>query len=193
MNKLADIPVTVSGPDASNVFLQLFSKTGMMVNGSNPEPGGELKIRQVQPGTYRVAARFNGGDSCVTSMMSASQDLLHDELVVGAGSSVAPIQVTESNNCAQLTVSTNTKDKSVVVITSGNIGFEPRLLPNGGQSVSTYKGFAAGDYKVYAFDDVTDLEYANPEALREFKSQSVHLEAGQKATVQLELNQRLAR
>jgi hypothetical protein len=54
----------------------------------------------------------------------------------------------------------------------------------------TIAGLNEGDYRMYAFDDGSNLEYANPDALRQFKNHTIHLEAGQKSSVQLEINER---
>ncbi len=213
LNKLADIPVLVSNsgksdnskPDNSSsdtntlkarvsnspVALQLFATVGTMVAGSMPGPDGALIIRNVPPGTYRVVAPYTGGASCITSILSGSQDLLRDELVIPPGASVPPIQVALSDNCAQLSITTNATDHATVLIISNLKAFEPRWVNGSGNTLSAL-GLPEGDYQVYAFDDVTDLEYANPDAMRGFKSQSVHLEAGQTASVQLELNERHA-
>ncbi len=191
LNKTADIPVTVSGVENATVFLNLVSKAGRMVNGTSQEPGAGLVIRGVSPGSYRVVAR-PAGENCVTSMMSGSADLLHDDLVVSPGGSVPAIQVVMSSNCAQLTVKTSGDKAAMAIVTSENTEFEPRVtLPNAAAG-GVVKGLTEGDYKVCAFDDIGGLEYANPDALSGFKCQAVHLEAGQKATVQLEVNERRA-
>jgi len=180
LGKMADIAVSVSGVENAKVFLNLFSKTRGMVDGTD---GG--LIQGVAPGSYRVVPRTTGGN-CVTSMMSGSADLLREDLVVSAGAPVAPIQVVMSNNCPQLTVKTSGEQADVVaIITSENKEFEPQMA-----LLNAPTGLAAGDYKVCAFDDISGLEYANPDALSGFKCQAVHLEAGQKATVQLEVNER---
>lgn len=192
MGKMADIPVTVTGAQNPQVALQLLSRDGNIAAGSNPEPNGQMLIRSVAPGTYRVIAPFTGNNNCIKSIISGSQDLLRDQLVVSSGSSVPPIQVVESNSCAQLTINTNSKENTWVLVASESGGFEPRLLSGMGSGY-TAEGLPEGDYKACAFDDITDLEYTNPEALREFKCQSVHLEAGQKSTTQVEVNARLAK
>jgi hypothetical protein len=190
LGKFADIPVTATGVQNAQVALQLLSKDGNIAAGSSPEPNGQMLIHSVVPGTYRVIPQFTGDNSCIKSIMSGSQDLLRDQLVVSSGSSVPPIQVIESNNCAQLTINTNSKENTWVLVASEGSGMEPRMLSGMGSGY-TAGGLPDGGYKVCAFDDITDLEYTNPEALRDFKCQSIHLEAGQKSTVQLEVNERL--
>ena len=192
LGKLSDIPVIVSGMQNPTVALQLVSKNGMIAGGSEPEQNGELKIRRVAPGTYRVVVQVYGGTTgCVTSMMSGSQDLMRDELTISTGSQAAPILVTESSTCAQLSVSSN--QNATVVIVSDRKAFDPKIATVAGTNSALIGGLSDGDYKVYAFDDITDLEYANSEAMRDFKGQSVHLESGQKASVQLEVNERRAK
>jgi hypothetical protein len=189
LNKLADIPVTVSGVQNAQVMIQLSTKDGMAVGATSPDADGQMKIRSVPPGRYRVVAPFMGSNVCLTSMLSGSQDLMREELVVTAGTQPPPIQIIVNSNCAQLTISANTKDAFVAVISSDGAGFEPRTLGSGNNS-PVVSNLGAGDYKIYAFDDLAGLEYANPEVMREFKSQSVHLELGQKTSVPLEVNER---
>jgi hypothetical protein len=55
---------------------------------------------------------------------------------------------------------------------------------NGAFSLS---GLTPGDYTVYAFTDISGLEYTNPEALREFSGQKITLGPGAKAALQLNL------
>jgi hypothetical protein len=60
-----------------------------------------------------------------------------------------------------------------------------------GSSVgSTQFTLSPGSYQVFAFSRVEGLEYANPEALRAYPSQSVTLEAGQKMDLTLDLAER---
>jgi hypothetical protein len=190
LGKLADITATVSGQENAGVQLQLFSKNGTMTNELSATPGGESVMSGVSPGSYRVVARSAGSTGCVTALTSGSQDLLHDDLVVSAGATVPAIQAVVSSNCPQLTVNSSSGQTATVVVTSDNKQFEPQLGYISSQSGAVINGLTEGDYKVCAFDDITDLEYANPEALRDFKCSSVHLEAGQKATVQAEINER---
>ncbi len=44
-----------------------------------------------------------------------------------------------------------------------------------------------GAYRLFAFNDISDLEYANPEALRDFTGQQVTLGPNEKTNVQLDL------
>jgi len=185
LNKLPDIPVQVTGIANSNVSILLVSATRTFA--SETDATGALKISSVQPETYRVLVQPD--DFCLASVTSGSQNLLREELVVSPGSAVPPIQISKGDNCPQLTVTFNRKGPAVGIITSTSKGFQPRLFGVSEQG-HTFIGLPPGEYNVYAFDDVNELEYANPDALRNFKSQTVSLEAGQKASAQLEVNDR---
>jgi hypothetical protein len=121
--------------------------------------------------------------------MSGSVNLLQEELVVTAGSSVPPIQVTKGDHCASLTVAARSKTPGTVIVLSDSKAFEPQIFGTSEQG-NTLNGLQEGEYQVYAFDDISNLEYANPDALRNFKSQTVSLEAGQKLSVEVDVEER---
>ena len=183
LSKLADIQVHVSGDTTTGVTAQLWSKDGP-VSFVNPNPDGEF--RGIPPGSYRITV--NPPSLCFTSILSGSRNLLKEELTVPVGGSVEPILITESNSCPQLTLTSNAKGPVTAVIAGDSSSLEPRVvgIPGAGFTIS----LNPGEYKVYAFDDVTGIEYANPDAMRSFKSQTASLEAGQKASLQLEVNER---
>jgi len=187
MAKLPDIQVLTTGPPAGSNNIQLISAKGR-IYAATPTPNGEMWLHGVEPGSYRVNAGF--GFYCFASITSESSDLLREELLVTPGSNPAPIQLVPGDNCASLKLLPSAN--SDVIVTSTNPpGFALQLLQVS-ESGYTVTGLHEGEYHVYAFDDATALEYANPAALRGFKSQTVQLETGQTATVQLEVNHRPA-
>ncbi len=68
-------------------------------------------------------------------------------------------------------------------------GSEPRTEESAGPT-ATMTGLHEGEYTIYAFDDISDLEYANPEVMRKYKSQTVQVHAGERVAVQAEVNRR---
>jgi hypothetical protein len=44
-----------------------------------------------------------------------------------------------------------------------------------------------GEYRLFAFTNISHLEYANPEALRDFTGQDITVGPNEKANVQLDL------
>ena len=189
LSRPVDIPVSISGVGSPQAFVQLFNQNRPM-GASNIDQSGELKIHSVLPGTYRVVARSNG-TGCITSVTSGSQDLLREKLVVTPGSSVPPLQIVEGDNCPQLTITPNAKTNTSIIVTSTLQGFEPLQLFAGNNGSATVT-LSPGEYQIYAFDDVSNLEYANPDAMRDFKSQTITLEPGQKTSLQVEVNERHA-
>ena len=183
LNKLPDIAVSISGGAPGGVSLQLMSNNGIN-GGGQPDQSGGFVITGVAPGSYSVVVQPR--DTCLISMMSGSVDLLRDELVVSAGASVAPIQIVKGDNCGSLNLTAKTA--ATAILLSNSKAFEPQIFGLSPQG-TTATALREGEYRIYAFDDITNVEYANPEAMRNYKSQTVQLEAGQKQTVQLEVNE----
>jgi protocatechuate 3,4-dioxygenase beta subunit len=186
LGKLPDIQVLVSDGAKSGISLQLFSSNNQTYGGPSDE-GGNFVLRSVIPGAYRVVPQPRG--ACIASLMSGSVNLLQEELVVSGLSSVPPIQITKGDNCASLTIAAKAKTPASVIVTSNWKTFEPWVVGASEQG-ATIGGLHEGEYKIYALDDITDLEYANPDAMRNFKSQTVTLDAGQKLSLQVEVEER---
>jgi hypothetical protein len=169
---------------------------GMNYAQANPNglgPNEQLAIKNAFPGTYRVAVQAFQ-PYYIESIRSGSLDLLDQPVTITAGGAAAPILITLRDDSATLTVKVMQDGQpaaggAVLVIPTAHPSDTdfPRFWEGGNQL--TVGGLAPGDYRVYAFDSVENLEYANPEALREFagKSQQVTLEPNGSATVTLEL------
>jgi hypothetical protein len=159
------------------------------MQGSSPEAQTPV-FKGVFPGAYQVAVQDFNNSTCVSAITSGSTDLLRGDLTVTEGTAqVAPIEVTMSNDCATLTVSTAASSPGLNVnylLVPGSTGIEPHVVSSTNSSLEL-RGLTPGEYTVYAFSDVSDLEYANPDALREFSGQKVTLGPGEKATAQLNL------
>ena len=163
------------------------------------QEGATPVFKNVPPGSYQVLSQsFN--NLCIGAISSGGTDLLRDDLtVVGGNAQAPPIEVSLRNDCATLTGTSNTNSPPsgtsspgiafYVLVTSGSADAEPKLVPvwNGQFSLP---GFTPGEYTVYTFSDISDLEYANPEALREYSGQKITLSPGEKATVQLNVIKR---
>lgn len=201
-----ELPIEIASADIENLKLPLYKlpdlpviQTGAPVNirlAADNGPGAfiqtdDSKIANVQPGTYRVIA-MPSGKGCIVSLTAGSQNLLREELLVAPGASPPPIQVTQSDNCPTLTVKVNSKNPAFVIVTNFQPGFEPQPMGVSNGNSASFSNLTPGSYSVFAFDNINDLEYANPEAMRNFKSQTVELEAGHEASVQVDLNERRA-
>ena len=193
-------PQPNSGPSVpvGNIQLTPTRRAGYGMNYAQANPNGlgpneQLAIKNAFPGTYRVAVQpFQ--PYYIESMRSGSVDLLDQPLTIASGGAVAPIQITLRDDSANLTVKVMQDGQpatggAVLVIPAAHPSETdyPRLWDGGNQL--TVSGLAPGDYRVYAFDSVENLEYANPEAMRAFaaQSQQVTLEPNGSTNVTLEL------
>ena len=193
MQPLSDVPVHFPDPAGGvPVQLQLIPRQKRVLFQQfylASEPGQMSAFQNVPPGSYKLIVGNSGG-ACVNTVFQGGTDLLRDDLtVVGGGNRTEPIEVTLRNDCATLsgTVKPNSPGYTgTVLVAPGAGGMEPRIAPafNGNFTVP---GLAPGDYTVYAFSDISNLEYANPETLREFSGGKVTLGPNAKTTVQLDL------
>jgi len=78
----------------------------------------------------------------------------------------------------------------IAIVTSDSKAFEPRVYSFAASGFHI-TGLPEGEYSVYAFDEMDNLEYSNPDAMRDFKAQTIKLAAGENAALQIvEVNQR---
>jgi Carboxypeptidase regulatory-like domain len=190
----------VNGPSVpiGNVALEptdpaLFQRHFAQLNPNNPGSEEPLALKGAFPGVYRVIAQpFQ--PYYIESMRSGSIDLRDQPLTITPGGAVAPIQITLRDDSATLTVKVNEGGQPapggalLVMPTSHTAETIQPMYWMGGSGLGL-GGLAPGDYRVYAFDSIEDLEYANPEAMRNYSSQSQPVTLGPNAssTVTVEL------
>jgi hypothetical protein len=167
--------------------IELFS-AALMANPQTPEEGLEITL---EPGTYRAV--LNGQpDRCVASVKSGTTDILNEELVVTAGTSVEPIEVVVRDDCGgvQGTVS---KDGQPAM---GRVLLIPGDAPRHGVSAAAnsdgafqFPGLVPGKYFLVALDGADDLDPGDPDVLAKVKSLAteVDVQASAAANVKLEL------
>jgi Carboxypeptidase regulatory-like domain len=192
LQPLASIPVhVIKGEDPNaNVQLQLIPDKPSQNSwlSSTPVPDGSQIFYAVAPGAYRFSAQTFGA-GCMESVMSGNVDLMRDELRVSAGQQPAPIDITLADNCASVSGSVRAAKhvNGYVILLSDSMILTPPVspvLPNGKFQFSNLR---PGSYRLYAFSDLANLEYANPEALRNFPSQQIELAAGQQTEIDIDL------
>jgi hypothetical protein len=161
-------------------------------------------IENVQPGRYRVAVNTTIGFA--SSITSGGTNLLRQPLVVGEGSTTAPIEITVRDDGAEVEgkierTPAGSVDKTGFTspgTSQGNVYFVPTADSTGQFRVawlSTDGTFQLhqlppGVYQIFAFDrQQPDLEYASEEAMAKYepKSQVIRVVAGQKVRLQLPL------
>lgn len=151
-----------------------------------------LAIRNVDPGRYSVEIISNGS-WYVQSATSGSTDLLREELAVGAGSQVPPIEITLRNDGATLTGSVQSEGSpeqgTVLLVPERGSAAQAKVASAAQAGEFRFDHLAPGDYRVLAFDRVNDLEYRNPEVLNAYLSRGTHvsLQANGQSSTNVEL------
>ncbi len=199
----ASIPIVLKRTASTQAQIRLdpaqpFPATHYFAERLNPqslETDPQLFVAHVPPGHYRLAVDVVGPD-CLSSASSGGVDLLRDELAVSPDSQPEPISVILSNTCATLTGTPESTSSpivnAVVVAVPKNQQGRTKIAPLATGKTFTLSGLTPGTYEVYAFADVSELnklEYANPEALREYRGQEIELQGGRQANVTVEVNQ----
>lgn len=148
----------------------------------HPRKGDRNAPRQLEdlsPGTYTVVALPNG-PGYVAELRCGSVDLLRDDLVVPAGATLPPIQVTLRSDGAQISVTALKGGQSVpamVVIYSEDYLKRTIAGPFGGSGSMTWGNVAPGMYKAFAVDS-NDLEFRNPAAMEKYLAHAVEVNLG---------------
>ena len=133
-------------------------------------------LHGVPPGKYLVRAqpRFGG---YVRSLRSGNVDLLREKLVVPENGDVPPIEVVLSDDSGTVNVHVRTEkpgqQSEVLVFPEDALLSEPKIMRTFAPNSEVQSGpLAPGRYRVFAFDSITGLDYANPEALARYQSQA---------------------
>jgi hypothetical protein len=153
-----------------------------------------MLIKRVEPGTYSVDIRLNSG-WYVESALYGSVDLLTEDLTVPEGGTTEAIEITLRKDGASVSGNVRAAGAApasgMVLLVSSRA---PRLVRVARIENGTFEigDLAPGSYRAIAIDQADDLEYSNPDALRDYltKGQDVTLGPKQESRVDLELVQR---
>ena len=157
---------------------------------SNPA----LVLRNIDAGKYKVEVIPNNvGDTAwyVKSVLYSGIDLLQQELTVTPGES-STMEIVLRDDSAVLTgtvQSGENEGQAAVLVVPNHAPQNPKMTVSDDRGEFQIDGLAPGDYKVFAFDHLDGLEYANPEALNEYASKAaqVSLQANEKTTIRVGL------
>jgi Carboxypeptidase regulatory-like domain len=183
-------------PTGSVILTQKQEMNRQRARWSEQEADGDerrMVIKRVESGSYSVDIRPSPG-WYVESALCGSVDLLTEDLTVPEGGTTEAIEVTLRNDGAK--VSGNIRGRGaasasgMVLLVSSRA---PRLVKETPITNGTFtiRDLAPGSYRALAIDQADDLEYRNPEALRDYltKAQDVTVGPKQESRVDLELVQ----
>jgi hypothetical protein len=164
--------------------------------------GTQFEIEGMAPGRYWVETYpFEG---YISSITSGGVDLSREPLVVGAGSTTAPIQVTLRNDVGsiQCTVNPPSDSESTNPSQAGEVSFTfvyaipvsrtpSQFRPVSGQGPGqvTIPNLAPGTYRVVAFDHYRQIDLSDAQGLERLtaNAQTVTVTPGSSASVQVDL------
>ena len=192
-------PRTYLNVQAENADDFAQSRGGGFMRFPRSDNDDSLVIENLVPGRYWL--RLNPTHGYVASATASGVDVLREPLVIGAGGTV-PAEIKMRDDTAELSGSLPALANQAEMNDAGSSASPVWIycvpLPNGpGQfqravahnATFDIQNMPPGDYRVLAFDHQIELAYRDAEAMRayESKGQVVHLTAGQKASVQLEI------
>jgi hypothetical protein len=215
LHPMAQIPVTVNHAATQSsqagagetMYVRLISDNPFTSHQFSSNLQGDpptMSISNVTAGKYRVAFQASGTE-CVESAWYGNVDVLRDPLVVGSDGGAQALTINMRKDCATLSAKPKSgRGGGVLLVTPSSGQAEPKIvqiLPQGspmplgfsGPSPSMQMGttiLSPGSYQVYALTSVDGLEYANPEALRAYPSQTVTLQAGGNVELTVEPSER---
>ena len=147
----------------------------------------------VYSGRYRVSVTTRLKGYYVASAYCGEADLLADNLVLEPGVQPKPIEVSLRDDGATLTVDVpGVNIRYSVLLVPENAPGDAVEARRGPQGDLTIPNIRPGDYQVFAFASLEELEFRNPEAMEKYSSQAVHvsLNAHQKKNLTLQLIRR---
>jgi hypothetical protein len=179
-----------------------FGQQGAWLRPPSGPTDDSLVLENLMPGRYWLQLHSSRG--YVAAATVGGVDLLHEPLVVGPGSSI-PIEVTMRDDNAELDGTVAGLAPPASTDSSGDLSqrqawvycvplpdspgqFEQTWVSPEGKINSTQ--MAPGTYRILAFaSQQPNLSYRDAEAMKLYdtKGQVVHLAAGEKASVQLQL------
>jgi hypothetical protein len=181
-----------SGPGSNDAFASVEGQPGQQ----------SLIFRNLEPGRY--SARFDPGwPWYVASADYGQTNLLTDDLVITAGAPAQEMRITLRNDSAEIGGTVNVPDGTtapvtIVAVPQAGAKASPRITsflpPPDRRRAANGNDFgigmlAPGEYLVFAFDHIDDVEYLSPEGLESYSSRAtrITLSPGQRAKVTLDL------
>jgi hypothetical protein len=188
------------GQDAMASFEQQVirqAKNGRIMAQTTMEPPRNYAVRNVLPGTYSVEIQPTSQEFYVASARYGSTDLLRENFVITSSATQEPIDILMRDDGARvkgtLTPEGGTSKQVVVLVIPEQGPASVRMVQMFGEGGEFSLGvLRPGTYWLLAFDDVSDLDYSDADALEPFMSRAAHLDLApnQETTVKLDLIKR---
>jgi len=147
-------------------------------NGATVDADGKFHVANLIPGAYRAVLQVNGSQ-CVRSILQGGRDV-RDGIVIGAEGAAAPVEIVVTSHCGTVEATVALSDSAspppnlmaVLLRKSGaELVLEQRyLIGTVGSSACLMQGVTPGDYTLYVWPVDAQIEYANPEYMRQFES-----------------------
>jgi hypothetical protein len=170
-----DGTVRVEGPAVPSRPVQYISfQSPRFSNGTQVDADGKFHAMNLAPDKYRVIPQANN-QLCVRSILQGGRDV-RDELVVSAQGATASIEVVLSGHCGSVDVTMARSDSPVppnlAAMLLRKAGDEMVLEKQAffGTPRVVMQGVPPGDYVLYVWPQDAQVEYANPEYMRQFES-----------------------
>ncbi len=149
---------------------------------------GAFTIQGVPSGTYRLQA-FPPQNLFVKSATLGGRDVLSQDVVVDGPAGLLEVVLSDTGGSLDVQVEDSegkSTDGWVLVLKDDR---QIAVSRTGGNGRATLKNLPPGRYFVGAWDDNQQVEYGNPDWMRQYGSgQSVTVDAGQATTAQVRLN-----
>ncbi len=157
-----------------------------------PPASSTLMLRGLQPGKYKARAWPAMGQAYIASLRCGFTDLLHEDLVVPESGQLPPIEVVLRDDMSMLQMSVNVARNTtgtVVILPDPFSANDPVSRMNITTEATAYTALPPGAYKIFAFDDSTDIDLDDPEEIARYqkKAASVNLLPGKTSTLMVEL------
>jgi hypothetical protein len=171
-----------------------FSDARAFPQGPGSNPNFARGFQNLAPGAYEVQAAPSGS-GYVSALRCGDVDLMRDDLIVGSGGSIPPIEVTLRDDGAALSIQAveNGQSTAATVLLYSQEYPQSSLVQRApGRGNVLVENIRPGDYTLLAMKGIQEVEFRDPEFLQKYlpTGKDVSLKAGDKVTLQVEVQQR---
>jgi hypothetical protein len=140
-----------------------------------PDADGKFHVPNVMPDTYHVVPTIMDGTVCVRSIEQGGRDV-RDGLVVAPEGAREPVEIVLTSHCGSIAAAVTPVGSDAPANLFGALlrkGRDEWVLEKqvfGAGSRFLMEGVTPGDYMLYVWPMEAQIEYTNPEYMRQFES-----------------------